>query len=189
MGVKHILIFVVLAVIAGGVISLVYLNLSGKPPALDQFDSKSRNAGTQGPDKRVVHIYFADKENTFLKAEERVLSRSDDPVDFGRAIIETLIRGPQEGLMRTIPAGTTLKALYVTEDGTAHVDMTQALREQHPGGSESELMTIYSIANSLILNIAEIKAVKILIEGQEAMTLAGHMDLRFPFKANMLLIR
>jgi spore germination protein GerM len=189
MGVKRILIFVVLAVIAGGVISLVYLNLSGKPPAPDQFDSKSRDAGTKNKDKQVVHIYFADKENTFLKAEERVFSRPDDPVDFGRAIIEALIRGPQEGLMRTVPAGTALKALYVTEDGTAYVDMTQALRDQHPGGSESELMTIYSIANSLVLNIPEIKAVKILIEGQEAMTLAGHMDLRFPFKANMLLIR
>jgi spore germination protein GerM len=189
MGVKRILIFVVLAVVIGGVISLVYLDLSGKPPALDQFDSKVRTTGTQASDKRVVHIYFADKENTFLKAEERVLSRPDDPVDFGRAIIETLIRGPQEGLMRTIPSGATLKALHVTEDGTAYVDMTKALREQHPGGSESELMTIYSIANSLILNIPEIKAVKILIEGQEAMTLAGHMDLRYPFKANMLLIR
>ena len=189
MGVKRILIFVVFAVIAGGVISLVYLNLFGKPPVPDQFDSKARKAGTKGPDKRVVHIYFADKENTFLKAEERVLSAPDDPADFGRGIIEALIRGPQEGLMRTIPEGTTLKALYVTDDGTAYVDMSRALREQHPGGSESELMTIYSIANSLILSITEIKAVKILIEGQEAMTLAGHMDLRFPFKANMLLIR
>jgi len=189
MGVKRILLFVVLAVIAGGLISLVYLNLAEKPSTLGQYDLKDRNAGSQGSNKRVVHIYFADKENTFLKAEERVLSWHDDPVDFGRAIIETLIRGPQEGLMRTLPSNAALRALHVTEDGTAYVDMTKALREQHPGGSETELMTIYSIANSLILNIPEIKAVKILIEGQEAMTLAGHMDLRFPFKANMLLVR
>jgi hypothetical protein len=67
--------------------------------------------------------------------------------------------------------------------------MSKEIKEKHPGGSRSELMTIYTIVNSLILNIPEIDAVKILIEGCESMTLAGHIDTRFPFKANMLLIR
>jgi hypothetical protein len=39
------------------------------------------------------------------------------------------------------------------------------------------------------LNIPEIDRVKILIGGGDTMTLAGHIDLRFPFKANMLMIR
>jgi len=39
------------------------------------------------------------------------------------------------------------------------------------------------------LNIPEVDAVKILINGRDRMTLDGHIDLRFPFKANMLLIR
>ena len=34
-----------------------------------------------------------------------------------------------------------------------------------------------------------VEAVKILIDGQEETTLAGHIDLRYPFTANMLLIR
>ena len=91
--------------------------------------------------------------------------------------------------MRTIPADTTLKAFYVTRDGTAYIDMSDAIRDAHPGGVESELFTIYSMVNSLTLNIPEIDAVKILIGGNEAMTLNGHIDVRFPFKANMLLIR
>ena len=52
-----------------------------------------------------------------------------------------------------------------------------------------ELLTIYSIVNSLILNVPNIKAVKILINGNEAKTLAGHIDLQTAIKANMLLIR
>jgi hypothetical protein len=48
---------------------------------------------------------------------------------------------------------------------------------------------VYSIVNSLILNVTDIEAVKILIEGQESITLAGHIDLQQPLKANMLLIR
>ena len=91
--------------------------------------------------------------------------------------------------MPTIPADTTLLALYVTQDRTAYVDLAQTITDQHPGGVKSELLTIYSIVNSLILNIPQIDAVKILIQGREAMTLAGHIDIRFPFKANLLLIR
>jgi spore germination protein GerM len=91
--------------------------------------------------------------------------------------------------MRTIPAGTKLLALFVAPDGTTYLDLTATLKDGHPRGIQSEQMTIFSIVNSLILNIPEINAVKILIDGHESMTLAGHIDLRFPFKANMLLIR
>ncbi len=50
-------------------------------------------------------------------------------------------------------------------------------------------MTIYSMVNSLILNIPEIETVRILVEGKEETTLAGHVDLRFPLRANMLFVR
>ena len=71
----------------------------------------------------------------------------------------------------------------------ALVDFSAEIQENHPGGVATELLTVYSIVNSLILNIAEIEVVKILIEGQESLTLAGHIDLQQPFEANMLLIR
>ena len=140
-------------------------------------------------DQSVVHLYFADRENRFLIAEDRTFLHPDEPADLGRIIIKELTGGPREGLMQTIPAGTSLRAFYITQEGTAYVDLTREITEEHPGGVRSELLTIYSIVNSLILNIPEINAVKILIGGGESLTLAGHIDLRFPFKANMLLIR
>lgn len=159
--------------------------------ALDQLNQNDQIAAGQAVknSKSVVHLYFSDKENSFLLAEERMLIHADDPAEFGRTIIEALIAGPREGLMRTIPEAAALRALYVTGDGTAYVDITIAIKDAHPGGIYSEQMTIFSIVNSLVLNIPEIDAVKILIDGRESMTLAGHVDLRFPFRANMLLIR
>ena len=50
-------------------------------------------------------------------------------------------------------------------------------------------ITIFSIVNSLILNVPQIKTVKFIKGGREALTLAGHIDIRLPFKANMLLVR
>ena len=137
----------------------------------------------------VSHVYFADRDNSYLSAEKRVFTRADSPVDAGRQIIEALIKGPQKGLVRTTPSGTLLRALYLTPDGTAYVDLNEAVTTRHPGGCKTEILTVYSIVNSLILNIPEIESVKILVDGRETRTLAGHLDIRFPFKADMLLIR
>ena len=174
MGRKFHILNVVLAVMASGVLCIFICGMPEKAYSSDQS---------------VVHLYFADRENRFLIAEDRAVLHPDEPADLGRTIIKELIGGPREGLMQTIPAGTKLRAFYITQDGTAYVDLTREITEEHPGGVKSELLTIYSIVNSLILNIPEINAVKILINGGESLTLAGHIDLRFPFKANMLLIR
>jgi spore germination protein GerM len=139
--------------------------------------------------KSVVHLYFTDKNNQFLIAEERALSQTGDPIRFGQAIVTALIKGPGQELAPTIPQNTRLRALFIAEEGTCYVDLSVDIQENHPGGVATELLTVYSIVNSLILNIAEIEAVKILIEGQESLTLAGHIDLQQPFEANMLLIR
>ena len=169
--------------------TILFLNVFAKSPVGNSIDRNGRILSPQISNKSVAHLYFADKENNFLSAEKRILFYSDDTVDACRAIIVALIEGPKQGLMRTIPADTKLRAAFITEDATAYVDLTESVRDKHPGGSQSELFTIYSIVNSLILNISEIDSVKVLIGGHESMTLAGHVDLRFPFKANMLLVR
>ena len=51
------------------------------------------------------------------------------------------------------------------------------------------MLTIYSIVNTLVLNMEEIRWVKLLIGGQEAATLAGHVDLSHLFNADMLWVR
>jgi len=139
--------------------------------------------------KSPVHLYFASRNSYFLMAEQRVVLHPDDPVGLADTIVNALINGPQKGLLKTIPADTRLKALYITPDGTCYVDLSEAVRNNHPGGSKSELLTIYSMVNSLVLNVPEIERVQILIEGNQAPTLAGHIDLQLPVKADMLLIR
>ena len=176
-------------IIAGIVICVAFLNSPKVSSGMDQVEQDTRITEAKHSEKSLVHLYFSDKDNLFLKAETRDLFQSDNPAEFGKNVVEALIEGPRTGLMRTIPANTVLKAFYITRDGTAYVDMSDAIRDAHPGGVKSELFTIYSMVNSLTLSIPEINSVKILVNGKEAMTLDGHIDVRFPFKANMLLIR
>lgn len=137
----------------------------------------------------LAHLYFSDTDNQFLIAEERSLKHPENPAFFAKSIVQALIRGPQQGLVRTVPQNTKIRAIYVTQEGVCYIDMTAAIVDQHPGGIKSELLTVYSIVNSVVLNVPEIETVKILINGSEATTLAGHIDLQVPVKANMLLIR
>ncbi|MBW2564112.1 MAG: GerMN domain-containing protein [Deltaproteobacteria bacterium] len=183
---KHLIIIAVLSILTGSFVSASFLIL---PAISSEPDTFTMSVEAKHPERTIIHLYFANKENSFLIAEKRLLVQPDDPAQMGKLIIESLIKGPKEGLMRTISSDATLRALFVTEDKTAYADFSSVIREKHPGGCKSEIITIYSIVNSLILNIPEIDAVKILIDGRESMTLAGHIDLRFPLKADMLLVR
>ena len=59
------------------------------------------------------------------------------------------------------------------------------MSEGHAGGSLDELFTVYALVNALALNMNEINAVQILIEGREVDTLKGHVDLRRPLGLNL----
>jgi spore germination protein GerM len=125
----------------------------------------------------------------FLVAEKRNLVCATDNVSLGRCILAGLMRGSQKGLVDTLPQGTQLKAFYVTGDGTAYVDFNEVLGSNLPGGVRSELFAVFSIVNSLTLNLPDVNRVQILIDGRQKETLAGHVAISDPFKANILLIK
>lgn len=139
--------------------------------------------------KAKTHLYFSDADNRFLTAEDRILSLPDSVVERARIMVCALIEGPKASFTPTLPEEAKLLALHVTDEGVAYVDFNRAISEKHPGGSLSELLTIFSVVNTLALNVPEIEAVKILIEGREARTLAGHIDMRFPFRPNLLMVK
>jgi len=188
--VKRYIWYFVSTLMVGIVLLLVLIMRSDQPGAVRrQLEKTPRRADLASLQAIPTNLYFSDKDNQFLMAEERVLKSSKHPDFFARSIVEALIKGPQQGLARTIPAETAVRAVYLTPQGICYLDLTSNVAENHPGGIKSELLSIYSIVNSLVLNVTEIEAVKILINGDESMTLAGHIDLQIPIKANMLLIR
>lgn len=138
---------------------------------------------------RRVHLYFSGLDHSHLVSEARELPDSGDPTDIGKHILTALIDGPHGDGVRTLPATATVRDVFIADDGTAYVDFDEFVATDHPGGVQMELISIYSVVNSLVLNLEAVSTVKILIDGRESDTLAGHMDLRFPFKANILLIK
>lgn len=96
--------------------------------------------------------------------------------------IQQLIAGPESGeeAYSTIPRGVSLLRCYLSEKGIAYVVFSPQISDNHPGGTTSELATIYSIVNTLCVNFPSIQAVQILVEDRMDSTLAGHIDITKP---------
>lgn len=146
------------------------------------------DAGCSEPEDPVF-LYFADPETGYLAGEPRQIESAEDNTAFYARIVEALLDGPEKDFEPTFPRKTELLALYAASDETVFVDLSDDAAEKHPGGVRSELLSVYSIVNTLVLNCSGIQAVKILIDGNETETLAGHIDITRPLKARMLLVR
>lgn len=128
--------------------------------------------------KATLHYVAAD--GLRLAAAERDVVYAEATSEQARHIVEALLEPPPEGLSSAIPPGTALRGLFVGGRGDAYVDFTGNLRTNHPGGSASEILTIYAIVSALTVNLPAITSVQILVDGHEVDTLAGHVDLRRP---------
>jgi len=96
-----------------------------------------------------------------------------------KQVVVELIKGPASSdLYSTIPEGTRVNEVYIADD-IVYVDLSEEVFKNHPGGSSGELMTVYSIVNSLT-EISPIKGVQILVEGNERNSLVSHVDISMP---------
>lgn len=153
-------IIVALVTVVIGIILITYLTPSG-------------NAPTDKTGFKDINIYVSDKDGVDLAAR-RVSIRSGTPAEEARGAITALLENNE-----TMPHGTRLIDISV-KDSTAYADFSTELSANHQGGSSGELQTIYSIVNTIALNIPEIKRVQILIAGRSEKTLAGHIDISQP---------
>lgn len=140
-------------------------------------------AGAQ--QKITVKLFFLAPDQPALLMEDREVAYSGDIARQARTVVEELVKGPQKGLLATLPAETRVIDSFVTSKGVAYVDLSKEAAAKHPGGSRGELLTVYSIVNSLAANFPAVKRVQILVEDRQVATLAGHVDLTRPLPADM----
>jgi len=112
------------------------------------------------------------------------LPLSSDPVLRSKQVLNTLLAGPVDVELRTLPPDAALLSFYLLSDGTAIADFSEALATSIPSGIESEQMAADSIIKTLAANVPQVRRLKILIHGQEVETLAGHLDLNQTFVVN-----
>lgn len=112
------------------------------------------------------------------------LPLSDEPVLRAKQVLNTLLAGPVDADLRTLPPDAALLAFYLLPDGTGIADFSEALATSIPSGVQSEQLAVDSIVSTLEANVPQVRRLRILIHGQEVDTLAGHVDLMEPFVVN-----
>ena len=152
------------------------LDPAGAGAMADVLDTDSSNTAV---------LFYVAEDGTALVEREHDMPLDSDTLARARFIAEQQLIEPPTPLVSPFPAGTRLRAIYLTDGGNAFVDLSPEVTQAHPGGSLDELFTVYALVNALTTNLPEISAVQILIEGQEVDTLAGHVDLRHPLELNM----
>jgi sporulation and spore germination protein len=73
--------------------------------------------------------------------------------------------------------GSEIRDVYLVDPGLAVIDLNAAFADNHRSGVLVEELTIVSLVQTLSANIPGITRVKILVEGRDRDTLAGHADL------------
>ena len=140
-------------------------------------------------EQKNVTLFFSDEEGDYLIGERNRITKRDRVEEEAKELVAELIRGPKGKLIPTLPPQARLLSLHVDETGVAKVSFSKAFTADHPGGSSAEIMTVYSIVNSLTTNFPQIKRVQILIEGKKSETLAGHLSLEQPTSSRPDLIK
>ena len=134
-------------------------------------------------------LFYGSADGRALIPVRREVALADGIVPQGREILAAQLQGAPAPHVSVIPEGTRLRAFYVTDRGDAFVDLSGEVSQKHSGGSSAELLTVFAIVNAVTANLPTIQRVQILIDGQEADTLAGHVDLRRPLERDTSLLR
>jgi hypothetical protein len=149
-------------------------------PAVDKDSLKNK-------EKYAVTIYFSDKQERFLVPETRYIIKEEDDALQAKEIVKALLDGSKTRLINTYPSGVSVKDVKVN-NGTAFINFDANLCSLHPGGSATEMASIYSLVNSLTENVSSIKQVKILVDGDELASIKGHISTRKAFRSDPELI-
>ncbi|MGN0135811.1 GerMN domain-containing protein [Anaerotignum sp.] len=130
----------------------------------------------------ILTLYFANAEGTDLAIEERVVEVNANQTR-EKTILEQLIGGPTEkDCVRTIPTETKIRDVTTTSDGTCYVNLSEDFVVKHSGGKKEELLTVYSIVNSLC-ELDYVDKVQFLIEGKKLDEFKGNLQFKTPFTA------
>ena len=131
-----------------------------------------------GPTTLVTLYAASDSEGSLRRTQENV-ALPQERSERARAILRALLSKYSQGSTgHPIGAGSDVRDVFLLGSDTAVVDTNAGFADSHPSGVLVEELTIASIVNTLNANDPQITRVKILVDGKERDTLAGHADLR-----------
>jgi hypothetical protein len=130
-----------------------------------------------GPTERVT-LFVAHDDNGSLRAEAAQIplpsGRQQRAEELLRALLSLYL---DKSSPHALGAGADIRSVYLVDPGVAVIDLNSAFADTHRSGVLVEELTVASLIHTISANTQGIVKVKILVDGKERETLAGHADL------------
>jgi germination protein M len=136
---------------------------------------------TPAPPHETVRLtlFFPGREDAKLRGEERDIAKPAGPSAYLKSIFAELRRGPtRPELFAAIPPRIELRNAFLLPEGMAVLDLSVDAGLSF--GSDEELTIVASLVDTVLQNVADTNRVRILVNGEPAETLRGHVDLSRP---------
>jgi germination protein M len=126
-----------------------------------------------------VTLFFPAMEDGKLRSEQRDIEKPPGGNAFLKALFAELKRGPQRpGLAAALPGKIQLRNAFLLPNGLAVLDLT--VDSGLSFGSDEEMTIVAALVDTALQNVADTNRVRILVNGEPAETLGGHVDLTRP---------
>ena len=180
------LIVVLVAVVAAGV--LVWSRF-GAGPASEQASERTgpEAAPPVRPDEPLPLTLFVPVNGLLDRISAGLFRQPELQLEAHAAVAAVL--ASEQGGEAAVLKDLELKALYLDAAGTVFVDLSPVGRKDLRGSAWEELLAVYAFVNTLTQNFPEVRQVRFLVDGREAPTLAGHVDLTRAFVKRIDLLR
>ncbi len=130
-----------------------------------------------GPTERVT-LYVAHDDNGSLRAESAQIplpsGRQQRAEELLRALLSLYL---DKSSPHVLGSGADIRSVFLVDPGVAVIDLNSAFADTHRSGVLVEELTVASLIRTISANTPGILKVKILVDGKERDTLAGHADL------------
>jgi hypothetical protein len=176
---RHFFIAVSVLLLAVLGMSLYAWHMRGRAAATPVASSDTRPvvAPVAGPTERVT-LFVAYDDLGVLHAQTAQIPlpsvRQQRAEELLRALLALYL---DKSSPHPLPRGSDIRSVYLVDPGLAVIDVNAAFADGHRSGVLAEELTVASLIQTLSANIPGILKVKILVEGKQRDTLAGHADL------------
>ncbi len=130
-----------------------------------------------GPTERVA-LFVAHDDDGSLRPESAQIpmpsGRQQRAEELLRALLSTYL---DKSSPHVLGAGSEIRSVFLVDPGVAVIDVNSAFADTHRSGVLVEELTVASLIHTISANTPGILRVKILVDGKERDTLAGHADL------------
>jgi len=174
---RHLIIGVSVLLVAALGMSLYawHMRKIAAPPVA--ADTRPLAPPVVGPTEQ-VSLFVAHDDTGTLEAESAQIpmpsGRQQRAEELVRALLSLYL---DKNSPHVLGPGSDVRSVFLVDPGVAVIDLNAAFADTHRSGVLVEELTVTSLIHTISANTPGVLKVKILIDGQERPTLAGHADL------------